>query len=135
MKNKLTVFLALSLVLFVAIGCNFGGLIGSDKKQSKDSTSKSGDATSTGDKQTEAEPSGEVVKIGIPECDELATYINDNSEAIEGSIIARGLVYVYKNMIVENIKEGVGKMNDEEKAKMAKVCTKSLDDLKKSINK
>jgi len=132
MKNKLTVVLALVLTLFVVIGCSFGGLVGGSKETSKDSTkSTSGEST----KKTEAAPSGEVVKVGIAECDELATYINDNSEAIEGSIIARGIVYVYKNMILGKLKEGIEKMNDEEKAKLADACTKSLKQLKKSVKK
>lgn len=130
MKNSVSVVLSLTLVLMVALGCSLGGLTGgSDEEVTKDSTSKSGDST----KKTEAEPSGEVVKIGIAECDELATYINDNSEKIEGSYLARGIVYLYKNWIVENIKENVENMDDEEKAKTAKVCKKSLEDLKKSI--
>ena len=129
MKNKLTFASAIILLLALALGCSLGGLVGGgdseggDSSTSKDKTVKKGEAT----------PSGEIVKIGIPECDELATYINDNSEKIEGSIVARGIVYVYKNWIIENVKEGVAKMDDEEKAKAAKVCAKSLEDLKKSV--
>lgn len=130
MKNKFGIFAVILITLTIALGCNLGGLIGSGSEgsgQGKDGSSASGE------KKTPAKPSGEVVKIGIPECDELATYINDNSDKIEGSIVARGIVYVYKNLVIENIREGVEKMNDEQKAKMAKVCTKTLEDLKKSM--
>lgn len=133
MKNKLTVFFALSLVLFVAMGCSLGGLIGSDEEKPKDSSSKSSDATSTDKK--EATPSGEIVEVGIPECDEMATYINDNTEAIEGSYLARGIVYIYKNYMLEKVKEGIGKMTDEEKSEMGKVCKESLKNLKDSVKK
>jgi hypothetical protein len=130
MKNKVTYLLALGLFLFVVLGCSFGGLIGSsDETAKKDQSGKTADAT------TEKEPSGEVVKVGIPECDEIATYINDNSEEIEGSIIAKGIVYIYKNMILENIREGVENMSEEEKTKVAKACKKSLEDLKKNMSK
>ncbi len=129
MKNKLTVFLALGLVLFVVIGCNLGGLTG---EKDESGTSKSADSKSN-DTKEEAKPSGEVVEIGIPECDEMATYINDNSEAIEGSYLARGIVYLYKNYVLEQIKDGVSQMSEEDKAKLGEACKKSLEDLKKSL--
>ena len=129
MKNKLTFISAIILLLTLALGCSLGGLFGGGSESGGDSSSPKESSTKKG----EATPSGEIVKIGIPECDELATYINDNSEKIEGSIVARGIVYIYKNWIIENVKEGVEKMNDEEKAKAAKVCAKSLEDLKKSV--
>lgn len=125
-KNRLTIFLSLSLVVFVVLGCGFGGLFGGS-----DTESTSGDAK----KQTEAKPSGDVVKVGIPECDEVATYINDNSEEIEGSIILRGIVYMYKNYILKHIKDGIEKMDDEQKKKFAEICSKTLKDLKKSMKK
>lgn len=136
MRNKLTVLLALSFVLFVAIGCNFGGILGTDEEDSKDATSKSTESTSddsSAETKKEAVPSGEVIKVGIEECDELATYINDNSEKIEGSYAARAVVYLYKNYILENIKEGVESMTDEEKEKWAKSCKKTMEDLRKNL--
>ncbi len=133
MKNRLTLFLALALVLFVAIGCSLGGLSGTDESGSKDSRGSSTDGEKTTEKQTEAEPSGDVVKVGIPECDEVATYINDNAEEIEGSIILRGIVYIYKNVVLVNIKDGIEKMDEKERKKMAEVCERTLKDLKKSM--
>ena len=132
MKNKLTIILALCAVFFAAVGCGLTDrFTGSDSDgDSTSSSSKSGDS-----KSSSSSSSDEVIKVGIAECDELATYINDNSEEIEGSIIAKGIVYLYKNMILENIKEGVEKMSDEDKAKVDKACAKSLKDLKKNIEK
>ena len=132
MKNSVSVVLSLTLVLMIALGCSLGGLTGgSDSETTKDSTGKRGDST----EQTEKEPSGEVIKVGIPECDELATYINDNSEEIEGSLLARGIVYVYKNMILNNVKESVEKMSEEDKKKVADACAKSMKQLKEQIKK
>ncbi len=135
MKNKYTLFLSLAFVLFLVLGCSFSGLTGSEKESTKDSSSKSADSEKSTDSETktEAEPSGDVITIGIPECDEIATYINDNSEEIEGSYAARAIVYLYKNYILENIREGVEKMDDKEKEKWAKACSKSLEDLKKKL--
>ena len=137
MKNRITLLLSLALVLFIAVGCGLGGLVGSDESPTKDSSSKPADSKESADstEKTEKEPSGEEIKVGIKECDELATYINDNSEEIEGSIVARGIVYVYKNWILGKIKEGVEKMSEEEKAKMGEACAKSFEQLKKSISK
>ncbi len=134
MKNKITLLFVISLILFVVIGCSFGGLGGSDKERSGSSTTKSGDSEST-DLKPPVEPSGEIVKVGIPECDEIATFINDNSEEIEGSYLAKGIVLFYKNMIVGSIKDGVEKMSDEEKQKVGEACKKSLDQLKKQVEK
>ncbi|MGI8670605.1 MAG: hypothetical protein ACR2J3_12300 [Aridibacter sp.] len=131
MKNKFTVLFAMCLVLFVTIGCSF---IGSDEEVSKDSSGKSGD-TKTSETKKEAAPSGEVIKVGIPECDELVTYVNDNTEEIESSYAGKAALYFYKNYILESIREGVGNASDEEKAKSAKTCKTSLEDLKKSVNK
>ncbi len=135
MRNKFTVLLSMVLVLFVAMGCSFGGLFGGSDGESR--TSRSADSKSKGERteNTEKEPSGEIVEIGIKECDELATYVNDNSEEIEGSYAARAIVYVYKNWIIAKVKEGVENMSEEDKAKLGEACAKSFEQLKKSLKK
>lgn len=141
MKNNLSIFLSLSLVIFVATGCNGlveyipgGGDTGSDAaNESTESLTENSEKPAASDEKT-AE-SGETVKVGIPECDELATFINNNSEAIEGSVVARGIVYFYKNMVLEKIKAGVEKMSEAEKQQTASACTKSLEELKRSLGK
>ena len=136
MKNKLTIFLSVSLLLLVTLGCGLGGLIGggSDSESSKD---ESGTTKSDGSsKQKEAKPSGDVVKVGIQECDEFATYINDNAKEFESeSYVVQGLVKLYKQTILSNLRESVEKMNDEQKTKMGENCKKALEELKKSMNK
>ncbi len=129
MRNKFTFLLAISLILFIAVGCSF---IGSSDEVSEDSSGKSGDSKTTETKK-EAAPSGEVLKVGIPECDELVTYVNDNTEEIESSYAGKAALYFYKNYVLESIREGVEKASDEEKIKLAKTCKKSLEDLKKSV--
>lgn len=130
MKNKFGFFAALLVLLALVLGCGLGGLTGSDEGESGQSSESS---SSEGEKKTPVEPSGEVVEIGIPECDEVATFINDNTEEIEGSYLLRGIVYVYKNYVLENLREGVKNMSEEEKEKAARVCTKTLEDLKKNM--
>jgi hypothetical protein len=135
MKNKLTVLLAVSLVLSITLGCSLGGLIGSSETKESSSSGDRKDTSSGSEKKKEATPSGEVVKVGIQECDELATFINDNSEEIEGSIVLRGILYAYKNYVLESLKEGIEKMSDEEKAKAARSCKKALEQLKENMKK
>lgn len=136
MKNKITVLLALSLVMFVAIGCGIGNLLGSKEETStsKDSGSKSAESTTEGKK--EVEPSGKIVEIGITECDELATYINDNAEAIGSeSIVVRGIVEMYKQTIFSKLRDSVKEMTDEQKTKTAANCKKAFENLKEQMNK
>ena len=126
MRNLLTTVLSITLVLFIAMGCSLGGLIGSDSDTKKSLDSK---------ENSESKSAGETIKVGILECDELATYIDDNSEEIEGSFATKAIIYFYKNYILDSIKEGVEKMSDEEKEKVAKACTKTLKQLKEQIKK
>lgn len=134
MKNKVSLLLGISLILFVTIGCSLGGLTGSDKEKSKDVTVEKSESSDSSSNDSSSS-SNEEIKIGIPECDEMATYINDNSEEIEGSLVARGIVYVYKNLILSNIKEGVEKMDEKEKQKLGEACAKSLKQLKEQVKK
>lgn len=132
MKNKFTVLFAMCIVLLVTIGCSF---IGSDEEVSKDSSSKSSDIKSSETKK-EAEPSGEIVEVGIPECDELATYMNDNSEKIsKENIVVQGIVEYIKQSIFSNLRDSVKQMSDEEKAKTGQNCKKALENLKKQMQK
>ncbi|MDQ3635972.1 MAG: hypothetical protein M3405_15935 [Acidobacteriota bacterium] len=134
MKNKFTILLSLSLILFVAMGCGMIDYIGSSDS-GETTLDKTSDSTSTSEKKKEATPSGEKIIVGITECDELATYVNDNTEEIEGSYVGKALMYFYRNTILKSLQDGVGKMNDEEKKKWADVCTKTLKDLKENMQK
>lgn len=135
MKNKLAIIFVLGLVLLVVIGCSFGSFSSSKDETPKDSKTESTDSTT--DETTKEKPaSGEVVEVGIPECDELATYINDNSEAIGNeSIVVQGIVELYKQTIFSNLRDSVKNMNDEDKKKMGENCKKALDNLKEQMKK
>lgn len=130
MKNRFTIFLSLILVLFVALGCGLTDRLTGSKDESSPKT-ESGE-TKTSDSKSGS--TGEVVKVGIPECDELATYLNDNAEVIgKESIVVRGIVEMYKQTIFSNLRDSVEKMNDEEKAKYGENCKKALENVKKQV--
>ncbi len=135
MKNKFTVLFVLGLILFVVLGCGFGNMFGSkDEAANANTSSNTASDDKSGDSTTSS--SGEVVEVGIPECDELATYINNNSEAIGNeSIVVRGIVEMYKQTIFSNLRDSVKNMNEEEKKKMGENCKKALDNLKQQMEK
>ncbi|MCO6511623.1 MAG: hypothetical protein J5I65_12610 [Aridibacter famidurans] len=130
MKNRFALLSVLALLLLVVLGCGLGGLVGSG-----DSESGSGDSSSTSDGSSDSGSSaGDLVKVGIPECDEFAQYINEQSETIgEDSWAARAIVEMYKQSIFRGLKESVEKMNDEEKAKMADTCKQAFENVKKQM--
>ncbi len=125
--------MALGLLILAVAGCSLGGLTGSDEKSSDPKTEKSEKETSDG--KTEKSSSEEVLNSGIPKCDELAKYVNDNTEEIEGSLVGKAILLVYKNTILKSIEEGTEKMSDEEKEKFSEVCEKSLTQLKENESK
>ncbi|MFV0388245.1 MAG: hypothetical protein ACK5NT_05775 [Pyrinomonadaceae bacterium] len=139
MKKFSTLILVLIMLLFVGMGCGIGRFVGSgssddSKKTSQQKETGSGETADT-ESAKEQPPSGEKIELGIPECDELATYVNDNTEEIEGSIAGRVVLLFYKNMILDKLREGVKDMTEEQKAEMGKTCSKTLEDVKKSVEK
>ncbi|MEZ5347003.1 MAG: hypothetical protein R2681_15755 [Pyrinomonadaceae bacterium] len=130
MKNRFTILLSLVLLLFAVLGCGLTDRLTGSKDDSS-STTESGETTTSDSK---SESTGEIVKVGIPECDELATYLNDNAEEIgKESIVVRGIVEMYKQTIFSNLRDSVDKMNDEEKAKFGENCKKALENVKKQV--
>ncbi|MEZ5307510.1 MAG: hypothetical protein R2684_10235 [Pyrinomonadaceae bacterium] len=127
MKNKLAVLLSLLFLVFAVGACSFGGLGSSDEeKESGSKTEKSSEEKS----DSKSSSGSKVLNSGITECDELAQYIDDNSDKLEGNILSKGLVLLYKNTILKQIEESAEKMTDEEKVKMGEVCSKTLKQLK-----
>lgn len=131
MKNRFGNLAVITLLLVLALGCSLGGLMGGSEEAGSSDSSSSSDKSSG---SSGSSGSGEKVEIGIPECDELLTYINEKAEPLgEDSVVVRGIVEYYKQSIFSGLKESVAKMNDEEKAKTAENCKKSLENLKKQI--
>ena len=133
MKNKFTFIPALGLILFVALGCSMINPFGSSD-ESSGADSGTSESTGSTDSTDSTSSGGDIVKVGIAECDELATYINDNAEAIgDESIVVRGIVEMYKQTIFSNLRDSVKNMNDEEKKTMGENCAKALENLKKQV--
>lgn len=129
MKNKLSGLVVVLALFLVVAGCSLSSFTDSDesgKDGAKTEESKSG-----GDKSSSSS-SEDVLNSGIPECDELAKYVNDNAEEIEGSIVGKAIMYMYKNTILKSLEESAEKMDDEGKKKMGEVCAKTMKQLKEN---
>jgi hypothetical protein len=135
MKNRFSYLSVLLIVIFIALGCSLGGLMGGeDSETSKDGSPKTEKSTESSDSSSDSESSGDLVKVGIPECDELATYINDRADTIgKESIVVRGIIEMYKQTIFSGLKESVEKMDDKQKEQTAENCRRSLENLKKNM--
>lgn len=130
MKNKLSLVLVLAALFLIVAGCSLDSITGGG--DSGDSSSKSEDSKKGSDSSKSSSSSGDVLNSGIPECDELAQYVEDNSEEIEGSIVGKAIMLMYKNTILKAIEEGAKDMNDEQKKEMGETCAKTLKQLKES---
>ncbi len=129
MKNKLSVIVVFLVLLVAGLGCSLDRFTGSGD-ESGESGTKTEEAKKDGEKSSSS--SEEVLNSGIPECDELAKYVNDNAEEIEGSFVGKAIILMYKNTILKSLEESAGKMNEEEKKKMGEVCAKTLKQLQES---
>jgi hypothetical protein len=70
-------------------------------------------------------------KTGIPECDEFIAYVEQNSEEIgKDSMIVRGIVEYYKQMIYSKLREGVANSNPTEREEFGKQCKLALEKVK-----
>jgi len=133
MKNKFTFLSAIIILLALALGCNLSRFTGSgDSESSKDNGATAEKTTESG--SSDSSSAGDLVKVGIPECDEFAQYINEKSETIgKDSWAARAVVEMYKQTIFKGLKESVEKMNDEQKAEMADTCKKAFENVMKQM--
>jgi len=130
MKNKLSGLIVL-VALFIAVtGCSLGGLTGSGDESGEKGAKSEGTKIGTEKKSS----SEEVLNSGIAECDELAKYVNDNSEEIEGTFVGKAIILMYKNTILKSLEESAEKMDAEQKKKMGEVCAKTLTQLKENAS-
>ena len=142
MKQKNDIFTPiLALLLFVtACNCNFSDWVKSGESQNTAPGSNSNVAivTNSGKNVSDSnsgnvsdKPLGSEEKTGIPECDEFIAYIDQNSEEIgKDSMIVRGIVEYYKQMIYTKVREGVANSNQAEKEDFAKQCKLALEKVK-----
>lgn len=129
MKNKLSLVLVLAALFLIVAGCSLDSITGGGEESGDTQTEKAKEGS---DSEKSSSSSTEVLNSGIPECDELAQYVEDNSEKIEGSIVGKAIMLMYKNTILKAIEDGAKDMNDEQKKKMGETCAKTLKQLKES---
>lgn len=128
MKNKFNFGLALTVIIFVSLGCSqitdrfnqpsSGG-------SGNTSTSSNGNAI---DKTIEDVADGETT--GVPECDEVMKKIADQSNNPDDNLATKTAKDFFLGQIKKSLRESL-KENGNDKTKLAEQCT----DLKKSLDK
>lgn len=142
MKRKNNIFIPiLVLLLFVtACNCNFTDWVKSDepKNIAPGENSNITIATNSGKNVSDSnsgnvsnKPINAEEKTGIPECDEFIAYVEQNSDEIgKDSMIVRGIVEYYKQMIYSKLREGIANSNSAEREEFGKQCKLALEKVK-----
>lgn len=139
-NNSITTPLLALLIFVIACNCNFTDWVKTGEPQNTaDGNSAVGNNAET---NTDAN-SGLAVnqplaeeKTGIAECDEFITYIEQNSEEIgKDSMIVRGIVEYYKQMIFSQMREGIANSTPAEKEDFARQCREALKKIKEQTQK
>ena len=141
-KRKNNIFTPiLAFLLFVtACNCNFTDWVKSGEPQNTAPGSNSNltIATNSGKNVSDSnsgnlsdKPLNAEEKTGISECDEFIAYVEQNSEEIgKDSMIVRGIVEYYKQMIYSKLREGVANSNPVEREEFGKQCKLALEKIK-----
>lgn len=114
MKNKFTLFVSLSLLLFAALGCSSLNPLGGDSANTGSQSNKS-----VGDKAVDVAV-GES-KIGIPECDEVMDKVTAELNSPDEGYIAKAIKATVLNRIKDGIRESYEK-NPKDTEELIKSC-------------
>lgn len=124
MRNLFSSILALSLVIFVAVGCS--SLNPFSKSTSAD---RPGGANKTVTDKVVETTVGES-KIGIPECDDVMDEITAEMNNPDDGYITKAVKQTVLNRIKENLRESL-EQNKSDKVEMAKNCREFQKQLEK----
>ncbi len=135
-KNNLTTPLLALLIFVIACNCNFTDWVKSGEPQntadSNSAITNNAETNTNINSGTAAnQPPSAEEKTGIAECDEFITYIEQNSEEIgKDSMVVRGIVEYYKQMVFGKMREGIANSTPQEKDEFAKQCSEALKKVK-----
>lgn len=114
MKNKFSVVIALSFVVFIGLGC------GSINPFSSDSSGGgSGNGKLATDKTVDAVV-GEA-RTGVPECDQVMDELTTEMNSPDDNFVTKAIKATVLNRIKDGIRESIEK-NQQDKVEMAKTC-------------
>lgn len=112
MKNKLSLILALSVLVFTVLGCSSLNPLGGDtSSQSNKSISDQAVDVAVGES-----------KIGIPECDEVLDQINAEMNNPDDNFVTKAVKQTVLNRIKDGIRESVTNSTGKDREEMVKTC-------------
>lgn len=117
MKNKISILIALSLLVFAVLGCSSLNPFGSG--DSARSSNSSSNKTVT-DKAVDVAV-GES-KVGIPECDDLIEAINAEMDNPDDGVIAKAFKRTILNRIKDSIRDSLANNTAKDREEMIKTC-------------
>jgi hypothetical protein len=117
MKNKIVLCVVLAMMLVVVLGCGWINPFSGSSESPQTGDSKT-DGKSTSDKALE---SVIVEKTGVPECDELMSYISRLAQSPDDNYVAKATREFFLNRIRESIRKNVEE-NKNDPEQMAKHC-------------
>lgn len=125
MKNNLTGFIALLLVLSIGLGC--GNLIPKEIVGEPDQKETNRSAEDSGSKNQEDSVSPDNAKTGVAECDEFLDLLNEDAKKPDEDVISRKVreyvIDIAKESIKKNIEENKG-----DKQKIAEGCKQAKEE-------
>ncbi|MDM7923426.1 MAG: hypothetical protein QUS14_14100 [Pyrinomonadaceae bacterium] len=112
MKNKLSLFLALGVLVFTVLGCSSINPLGGDtSSQSNKSISDKAVDVAVGES-----------KVGIPECDEVLDQITAEMNNPDDGYVAKAFKQTVLNRIKDSIRESVANQAGKDREEMVKNC-------------
>lgn len=133
MKNKLNFLIVIAIMVFV-IGCSCGKFaeFGSkDTSTDKPKTTESGSNKSLTDKAIEQVADGETT--GVKECDDLMSFINEQSQNPDDNWVTKGVRDYIFGQIKKSLRESI-EQNKNDKVKMAEQCKDLRTKLENQLN-
>lgn len=137
MKNKTLLIFAVSILLFVVLGCGVGNLIKSSTGSEQTNVNSSSSEQNKTNPENESSDNEEVVettnkegKIGVPECDDVFEMLTEQMQPKEDeSYITKATRQTILNSMRESFKESI--KDEKDRQKLATQCGKYLEQLKK----
>ena len=121
MKNNITIFAALFLLLIIGVGCSFLDGVTSGGNSSNTAANS---ATNSADPNATA-------KTGIAECDELIDLLNRDRSDPNDDFVTRKIKEYAIDFAKESIKKNIEE-NQGDKTKIAQGCREARDQYNKS---
>lgn len=135
MKNKVLVFIVLSIFGAIGLGCNISDRISKAVEGEKPAASKS-DGNSAAPKEKSIEDTAIDAATdettGIPECDEVFKMLNEQTSSQDDDFITKAAKGFIFGQIKKGLKDSIEK-NQGDKAQIASGCKEAKKEVLKAL--